>query len=105
MHSFIIIMVIVSIVLSTLIAFFVIKRQRKIQQEAVGNVMDLSGFFQSRSTSTGTHEGTEYKYEYFPGSRNAPSYFKIEVACPSSGSFKIAKETGFDRFFRVEYWR
>ena len=100
MHSFIIIIMIASITLSTLIVFLVLRKRQRTMQKAIGNVMEPPGAFGSSRTSTGTYEGTEYKYEYFAGSRNAPSYFKIKVECPSSGSFKIAKETRFDRFFK-----
>jgi hypothetical protein len=42
----------------------------------------------------------EYSYFHFRGGHNAPPYFKVSVECPSTGDFKITRETGFDRFFK-----
>jgi len=42
----------------------------------------------------------EYNYEHFQGGKNAPPYLKIVIPCPSYGSFKVRKESGFDRFFK-----
>lgn len=45
-------------------------------------------------------DGQKYFYKYFSGSKDNPSYFKIWIDCRSRGSFRIGKETGFDRFFK-----
>ena len=44
--------------------------------------------------------GQKYFYKYFSGSKNNPSYFKVWIDCQSRGSFRVGKETGFDRFFK-----
>jgi len=49
---------------------------------------------------TGIFESIEYRYSYYPGSKNSPSYFKVEIDASSDGSFKIARERGFDRLFK-----
>jgi hypothetical protein len=46
------------------------------------------------------HQGTEYSYKYSPGSKNTPPSFRISLECLSSGSFKLTRESGFDRFFK-----
>ena len=46
----------------------------------------------------GEHEGVAFSYHYHPGSKNSPSSYTVQVAHPSPVTFKISKESGFDRF-------
>ena len=48
----------------------------------------------------GEAHGKQFFYQYFAGSRNAPSYFKIWIDCPSRGDFRIGKESFIDRTFK-----
>ena len=48
----------------------------------------------------GEKDGVKYFYQYIAGSRNSPSIFKLGLACPSRGEFRIAKESRFDSFFK-----
>ena len=48
----------------------------------------------------GTSEGLDYYYQYYPGSKNQPSYFKVGVSCFSRGEFQLTRENPGDRFFR-----
>lgn len=82
----------VSVAVSTTLILVILRRKKQMQGR-------VSGLLQSGNSGTGTCEGTEYQYEYFPGGKNAPSYFRISVPCRSAGSFTVAKETGFDRLF------
>lgn len=58
------------------------------------------GFLEKGAKGNGTFQGVEYSYVHFQGGHNAPPYFKVSVECPSTGDFKITRETGFDRFFK-----
>lgn len=46
---------------------------------------------------TGKVDSVEYRYRYYPGSKNSPSSFRVEIDVPSDISFKVAREGGFDR--------
>ncbi|HNV85709.1 MAG TPA: hypothetical protein PKL97_01930 [Candidatus Omnitrophota bacterium] len=48
----------------------------------------------------GNYGGVEYTHEYSSGGENIPSYFRISVACPSKGGFRVVKENAFDVFFK-----
>lgn len=48
----------------------------------------------------GNYENISFTYLHFRGGKNAPPYFEITIQCPSSGSFKITRESNFDRFFK-----
>jgi hypothetical protein len=58
------------------------------------------GKFKGKGSGRGNIDGREYEYLYHPGSKNRPSSFTVSIACGSPGSFKVAKETGTDRFFK-----
>lgn len=47
-----------------------------------------------------TFEDVTYHFKHFRGTDKAPPYFSITIPCVSSGAFKIALETKFDRFFK-----
>ena len=49
---------------------------------------------------TDNYNGTDYSQLFTPGGKNVPPAYQIKVACPSSGSFSIGRETGFDRLFK-----
>ncbi len=51
-------------------------------------------------TFRGELGGQTYWFEFFEGGKNSPSYLKVWLECPSSGSFKLRPENAFDRFFK-----
>ncbi len=55
----------------------------------------------SKRNGTGEYEGMQYLYRFYPGTRNAPSFFRVEIVCPSNRRFKIRKESRFDRLAKV----
>lgn len=55
---------------------------------------------ESGKTYEGELNDRKYYYEYYAGSKNNPSYFKISLDCQSTGEFKIVKERRFDRLFK-----
>jgi len=46
------------------------------------------------------YKGIKYSYYHFKGSQNAPPFFQISIKLNFPGSFKIKKETKFDKFFK-----
>jgi hypothetical protein len=48
-------------------------------------------------SGTGMIDAVEYRYHYYPGSKNSPSSFRVEIDAPSDISFKVTREGGFDR--------
>jgi hypothetical protein len=72
--------------------------QRRKQNKILTRMGQTLGAVKSGRVMSAVFEGTEYRYEHYPGSKNAPSFFRIFVDCPSSGEFKIVREKGFDRF-------
>lgn len=72
------------------------RRQKKI----LSDLSEAVGALESGTVFTATHEGTEYRFRYFAGSKNSPSYFLINIDCPSSGEFEITEESSMDRFFK-----
>ena len=51
-------------------------------------------------TYAGQIHGKEYFYEYYPGSKNRKSYFKISIDTDSNGEFRVHQEHKFDRLFK-----
>lgn len=89
----IIALVVFVIVISIIV--YVVRKQK-------GKNRDLreQGFFEKGARGQGNFQGVDYSYVHFQGGHNAPPYFKVSVECPSTGDFKITRETGFDRFFK-----
>jgi len=73
---------------------YAVRRQNRREKEA------FAGLDGGRSSGRGELNGVEYRYKFTPGGKNTPPSFSIEVAAGSSGSFKIGRESGFDRFFK-----
>lgn len=48
----------------------------------------------------GTVGGITYVFAYSAGSKNTPASFRVSIPFRSDGSFRLARETKFDRFFR-----
>ncbi len=44
--------------------------------------------------------GITYRFAYSAGSKNTPPSFRVSIPFRSDGSFRLARETKFDRFFR-----
>lgn len=101
MDSYMLIFVLVSVLITTTIAVILVLVKRKQlasgapSRPGVGETaMVKPGRWQGKT------EGVDYNWMYHRGSRNSPSYLSVTMDCQSPGSFKITKETGFDRFFK-----
>ena len=99
-HVMVIAMMTVSCTVSTVVSFFVIKRARARQAQAFDATSEPIRALKAGRKVTGTVDGTDYRCEYFPGGKNAPASFKISIECASPGSFRVQKETKFERFFK-----
>lgn len=77
------------------VTFFLIRRQR-----SKNTKLKEQGLLGKGAKGQGIYEGVEYSYLYFQGGKNAPPYFNVTIVCPSSGSFRITRESRFDRFFK-----
>lgn len=100
MDPVVIIIIAVLVVFITLAIVFIIIRSRKVKIEKAESDELQPGFYKSERKGGGTIEGIEYKYEYTPGSQYQQPSFRITVECVTSGSFKLSKQTWFDRFFK-----
>jgi hypothetical protein len=81
-----------------MVVIIVIFYQRRKQNKVLTRIGQALGAVKSGRVMSAVFAGTEYRFEHYPGSKNAPSFFRIFVDCPSSGEFKIVQEKGFDRF-------
>ena len=79
----------------------VIKQYRKQRSQLEKLSADLGGEdLKTGAVYEGETGGIRYYYQYYAGSRNSPSYFKVWIENPSQGEFKIAKESRLDSFFK-----
>jgi len=86
-----------ALIFAVITILLIIKRSRKKMNPREKNELPASlkpGKHQAH------HEGIDYTYEYHRGTQHSPSHLDIVVICQSPGSFKITKESGFDRFFK-----
>jgi hypothetical protein len=90
-------MVIVSITITMAVVLILVKKKRSTTAPRSGG-RQTSVFKPGRWQ--GRHEGIDYDWQYHRGSQNSPSYLLVSVNCQSPGSFKIKKESAFDRFFK-----
>ena len=70
------------------IIYFALK-QKRMRDKALEKLGSPSG--------AGRIDSVEYRYRYYPGSKNSPSSFRVEIDAPSDKLFKVAREGGFDR--------
>lgn len=90
---------IIALLISAASIPFLLSKVRK-QQRILSQLSEAVGAMRSGNVMTATHDGTPYRFRYFAGSKNSPSYFLINIDCPSSGEFEIAEESSMDRFFK-----
>ena len=101
MENVLILIVAVPVVIIFLIAAYAIRQYRKKQRQLREFAVDLGEEdLKSGAVYEGESEGLEYYYQYYAGSKNSPSHFKLWIDCPSQGEFKIAKESRFDSIFK-----
>ncbi|MGE5343470.1 MAG: hypothetical protein ACM3SY_18530 [Candidatus Omnitrophota bacterium] len=92
----IIIFLMVVVLMFFIIIGSIIKRRMKLKNAN----MKQQGFIPSGSEEQGQYQGISYAYKHYPGSKNSPPSFMVVINCPSpsTGAFKVTRETGFDRF-------
>lgn len=98
----ILIIVIVSVLLifSVGILLAVLAKRRRNNKKEEEFVTTGAETIPKGSSGERTYEDVTYHYKHFRGTDKAPPYFSITIPCTSSGAFKIAHETKFDRFFK-----
>jgi hypothetical protein len=80
-----------------LIARYVLQRKHALHQ--------LASQFGHEDLKSGTAyegrmDGCTYYYEYYAGSKNRPSYFRIWLDCPAAGSFRLGREGWLEGLFK-----
>lgn len=83
------ILIAAALVAAVLIARYALRRKRALNQ--------LASQFGHEDLKSGTAyegqlNGCTYYYEYYAGSKNRPSYFRIWLECPAEGSFRLGRE-------------
>jgi hypothetical protein len=76
-----------------------VQSQRKQRLSQLASQLGSSAL-DSGTSYQGELDSHAYRYQYFAGSRNAPSYFRITIDQPSDGEFQITRENGIQRFFK-----
>jgi len=101
MNSYILIsiLVIVSITITLGIVLLLIKKKKSSSTpRAAGKQKQPSRLKAGKRQAN--YNGIDYVWQYHRGSQHSPSYLQVSVNCQSPGSFKITKESAFDRFFK-----
>jgi len=75
-----------------------LKRRRQGKRD--GFLSGKNGKSKFPGKGKGIYQGIEYTYEYFSGTGDQSSSFKISVACSSEGEFRVVRENAFDVFFK-----
>ena len=96
----IIIIVIVSLIVSIATSILIVTRFRARKKRDLSQLPDELKGLKSGKTISGDYDGTAYEVAYHAGGKNEPPRLTISIACESEGRFKIAKESGLDRFFK-----
>jgi hypothetical protein len=86
-------------VVVAVVALVVLHRRSKRALDALASDLG-SGKLKSGVSHEAELDGQRYRYKYFEGSKNSPSYFEVSVDCPSKGEFRIGRETRWDVFFK-----
>jgi len=89
----------VSLLVVVAIVLFAVRKANQ-QKQSLNELSASLGATELKSGSEyrGNLDGQTYQYQYFSGSKNSPSYFKVWVACESAGEFTIRSESKFDVF-------
>lgn len=88
----------IAIFVVALTVVLAIKKQRDLSITPAGGAIKQGSFLAGKRVP-GQIEGEDYEYYHHRGSKNSPPYLEVRVKPLRSGSFKITRETGFDRLF------
>lgn len=96
-----IISVVAFILLVVAVGFFAYNYYRKTRGKLIQLATSLGlDDMKSGATYEAVLDNRKYFYQYYAGSKNNPSYFRIWIDCRSTGGFRIGRETIFDRLFK-----
>lgn len=83
------------------VVFYLIRRVRQKKSRLRELAHELGGeTLKSGVTREGDLDGCRFYYEYYAGSKNRPSCFRVWLDSPSQGRFNIGPEKWLDRFFK-----
>lgn len=89
------------ILAAAVILFYIIRHIRLKKSRLRELASDLGREdLKSGKTYEGEQDGHKFYYEYYAGSKNRPSSFRIWLDSPSQGGFKIGRERVLDTFFK-----
>ena len=96
-----VIFIAINFLLVLAIIVFVINLLHSRREKALAGVKSLTSTksFAGHDRGTGVSNGITYNYEFYSGSQNSPSFFKLSIDCQSDGSFEVTRESAFDKFF------
>ena len=89
----------VIIVIAIAAMAYLLYRKTRRRAAALAATLGLDDMKSGQSYEGETH-GRKFFYEYYAGSKNNPSYFKIWIDCPGKGDFRIGRESAMDRLFK-----
>lgn len=87
-----------AVVIST--AITLATRRRRISSAIAGDAAKKNNRLTAWKTISGQVDGVTYEYYYHRGGKNTPPYLEVKVESQRRGSFKVTRETGFDRLFK-----
>ena len=99
--SFVIFIAFAILFFLTIIIIIAIKQGNKRKEQIIGS-LESDRIKTKNNSGYGKIDDTEYEFEYFAGSRNAPAHFLIKINLSSivKAAFNIRKETKTDHFFK-----
>jgi hypothetical protein len=87
-----------AVIIST--AITMATRKRKISSAILGDAAKRGNRLTAWKTISGQVDGVTYEYYYHRGGKNSPPYLEVRVESQRRGSFKVTRQTGFDRLFK-----
>lgn len=99
-ESWIIFLVIAAAAVIISTAITLATRRRKNSSTIAGDAAQKGNRLTAWKTLSGQVDGVTYEYYYHRGGKDSPPYLEVRVESRRRGSFKVTRETGFDRFFK-----
>lgn len=101
MSTFLIAFLTLLVLAAFVAAFYIIRNLRQSKARLRKLATDFGReSLDSGTTYEGEQDGCKFYYEYYAGSKNRPSYFRIWLEHPSPVEFRINPERGLDRLFK-----
>ena len=85
-------------VVVVVIPLLLLERRQKTRLTSLAQ--KIGGTVKGADIFVGNYQGADYRFKYYPGGKNAPSYFQVIVPGTFPGSFQVVRETQRDQFFK-----